>query len=180
MLNTKYILFPDEKGKTRLQSNPEAYGNAWFIDTVIPVNNADEEIQALDSINRRTAVLEKRYYDLLPDKYFYVDTSAYVKLLSHKSNELIYQAKTHIPKLAVFSEIYYPYGWEVYIDDKPEEIWRANYVLRALVIPEGEHRIRFIFKPETVEKGAKYSLMGYAILIIFTGLGLILKRKQKG
>ncbi len=162
MLNTKYFI--TQQG---VMANPEAMGNAWFVDTVQFVSTPNEESAALWNINMHTtAVADKQFENVL------AETSAgegTIRLTSYAPNRLTYQANTNADKVAVFSEIYYPHGWHAYIDGKEVEIGRVNYVLRALNVPVGEHTITMEFVPDAL-KVDKFSLV-CVILILLLAIG---------
>jgi len=147
MLNTRYIIYNSEQPPI---VNPHAFGNAWFVPEVRIVENADAEIASLDSINPlQTAVVDKRFADDL--KGFtpaQPDSTASIVLNSYRPNHLIYTSKTNAELLAVFSEIYYQPGWNATIDGKPAPHFRADWTLRAMQVPAGEHKIEFDFRPQ--------------------------------
>ncbi len=163
MLNTKYIIQPTEQGATPML-NGEAWGNCWFADSLIVAESPREECDALNSIKApSTIVTDAKFKNLISNFNTAHDTAASISLTSYAPDVLEYTSNSNQAKTAVFSEIYYPYGWKAYIDGQPTEIFRANYILRALNIPAGEHQIRFEFRPDTVYKGDK---VGVACLIL--------------
>lgn len=167
MLNTKYIMFPDRQGNMQLQENTEANGNAWFVNEVEFVNSADEEITALDSLKtKRKAIVSTEFKELLPKTTFVRDSTATITLTNYKANELTYQSNSASDQLAVFSDMYYKEGWNAYIDGKLTPHLRVNYVLRALPIPQGKHKIEFKFEPTVIKKGNTITLVSYALLLI--------------
>lgn len=164
MLNTKYFIIPTEEG-TVAQPNPETNGNAWFVQEVKLVENPNEEILSLEGINtRRLAVVDDDFADLLPQQTFPVDSTASIELISYQPNELKYRSSTANEAMAVFSEIYYPHGWQAYIDGEEVPHFRANYVLRAMVVPAGQHEITFKFEPEVVKTGSTIALASSVLL----------------
>ncbi len=170
MLNTKYFIQPGQNGPIALP-NPDALGNVWFVDSIKLVNNPDEEIQALYNFNpKTTAIVDKKFESLLAD--FKPDNSGAgnIELVEYAPNMLKYHSISNQPKLAVFSEIYYPKGWKASIDGKPAPHFRANYVLRAMIVPAGEHRIEFTFDPPMWRVGKSIDLTSSLLLIlIFVG-----------
>ncbi|WP_375578316.1 YfhO family protein [Marivirga tractuosa] len=168
MLNTKYIKFGNQAGQV-IQNN-NSFGNAWFVENIQPVKNPDEEIETLGQINpNETAVINQTRFDI-PQ----VDLSeGNINLKSYAPNELVYQSDNTQTGLALFSEIYYPKGWKAYIDGKEAEILQANYVLRALEIPPGQHEIRFEFKPAAYYTGNTIMMIGSIILIIVLIGGIV-------
>ncbi|MDR0558979.1 MAG: YfhO family protein [Prevotellaceae bacterium] len=170
MLNTKYIILPAANGSQQLMRNSGALGNAWFVDEVIRVNSADEEIAAIADIDpAKTAVIDKRFESAELNDFKPSDSLSSIQLVEYQPNKLVYKSKTNSKKLAVFSEIYYPKGWYARIDGNETEILRSNYILRAMLIPEGEHTIEFSFDPQTVRVTETAAWIGYILL-----LGLII------
>lgn len=139
MLNTKYFIFPaGQQRQTVPILNPHAYGNAWFVNKVQYVNNANEEIDALDSIiPTETAVVDARFKDVLKGATeSYKDSLSSIRLTSYAPNRLTYETNNAQDGIAVFSEIYYPDGWHVTIDGQPAELARADYILRTMFLPD--------------------------------------------
>ncbi len=166
MLNTKYVIVPDEKGAPTLAANSNANGNAWFVNELKFVNNADEEIKALDSLNTKNiAVVNTKYKSELKGNY-QIDSLAAISLTNYKANELTYNSNANSNQFAVFSEIYYDKGWKAFIDGKETAIYRVNYVLRGVEIPAGEHTIEFKFEPQVIKTGSTISLVSYALLLL--------------
>jgi hypothetical protein len=179
MLNTKYFIIPTEEGAVA-QANPETNGNAWFIQEVKMVDNANEAIQALDGINtKRVAVVDDDFAEFLPKKQFEADSTASIELVSYQPNELIYRASSESDRMVVFSEIYYPHGWQSYIDGEKVPHFRANYVLRAMMVPAGEHEITFKFEPEVVKTGSSIALASSILLGLLLIGGLFWKVRRK-
>jgi len=164
MLNTKYFIVAN-KNQKEAQRNTKAHGNAWFVKEALVVANADEELAALSTINTaEKAVIDTRYADLIPD--FTLDSSASIQLTDYKANHLTYSANCAQEQLAIFSEIFYDKGWNVYLNGKLVPHFRANYVLRAMSVPPGNHQIEFKFEPNTYITGEKISLVGSVILLL--------------
>jgi hypothetical protein len=179
MLNTKYFIFPGENNEENVQINEEANGNAWFVEEVKFVDTADEEIKALDSVDTRiTAIVEREFEKELSGLKLAKDSTARIELVSYRANEIEYKTSTAEDQLAVFSEIYYKNGWNAYIDGKPGEHIRANYVLRAMVIPKGAHQIVFKFEPKVIETGNNITLVSYALFILIP-LGWYIRDRKK-
>ncbi|HBC04726.1 MAG TPA: hypothetical protein DC015_11170, partial [Aequorivita sp.] len=133
MMNVRYIITQTKNGGPVAQRNPYANGDAWFVENVLPAENANEEIQLLDSLDtKRTAVINKEFLSKIPNQKIERDSTATIELFTYQPNHLVYEASTKSPQLAVFSEVYYPKGWNAYINGKPAEYFRANYVLRAM------------------------------------------------
>ena len=167
--------------------NPNAMGNAWFVDSVVLANTPNEESDALNTINlHNTLVTDVQFKDFVKDFRPHHDSSAHIQLTKYAPNAVEYDYTASAPALAVFSEMYYPHGWNAYIDGKPCDHFRANYTLRALNVPAGKHHIRFEFRPATVEKWGKVSVAcSYVIYLIILGIAgwgiykTIKRRKQK-
>ncbi|MHC1774812.1 MAG: YfhO family protein [Lentimicrobium sp.] len=167
MLNTKYIIFPDENRQPSLQINMEALGNAWFVKDIKLVDNADQEIDALTAFDpSKTAVVDKRFADELKNFTPVSDSMAKITPTGYQPNKLKYQSESNAPQVAVFSEIYYDKGWKAFIDGKPVTHFRANYVLRAMKVPAGKHEIEFRFEPRSYFTGEKISFASSLILIL--------------
>lgn len=179
MMNVKYLLVPNEEGSITAQENPYANGPAWFVDGVMPANNANQEILSLDSLNtKQVAVVHKDYLDRIPVKDVARDSLATIDITTFKPNRLVYETASESEQLAIFSEIYYPKGWNAYIDGESVEHFRANYVLRAMVIPPGIHTIEFKFEPEVISKGGTYSLISFVVLVLLFIGGLFYQWKK--
>lgn len=170
MLNTKYFIQSTKNGPIAMQ-NPDALGNAWFVDSVRIVANADEEIAALNGFNpKTTAIVDKRFESMAKGYAPSSDSTSFIKLDEYKPNRLVYSSSSQDCRIAVFSEIYYAKGWKVTIDSKPADHFRVNYVLRGMVIPEGEHKIEFVFAPNMWNVGRNIDLASsLLILLIFVG-----------
>ena len=169
MLNTKYILTVGDNGAPLAQLNPEALGNAWFVDSFKVAANADEEMAALDSLKPETeAVLDQKFAASLGDLRITPDSSRSIRLISYAPDQLVYESSAASDQLAVFSEIYYNVRdeWKVDIDGQPADLLRANYVLRALKVPAGKHTITFRFEPVSVAAGSKIDLVSSVLLIL--------------
>ncbi len=171
MLNTRYFIFPLEGGKKFPLLNPYALGNAWFVDKVDYVDNANEEIESLHQVNlAQTAVVDRRFAGVVKQTEG-ADTTATVVLTSYKPNELIYEVGSQKGGTVVFSEIYYP-GWRSYVDGEEVAHGRANYILRAMNVPAGKHEVKFVFDPqslhitEAIAFGALGLLLAGAVLLL--------------
>lgn len=172
MLDTKYFILPvGQEGGTAIE-NPEACGAAWFVENIKTVNTADEEILALNDFNpQHTAILNKEFASQLQNKDFSnADQQATIALQEspNKNPDLkIYKTKSTTAQLCVFSEIYYKDGWKAYIDGKETPILRANYVLRALEVPAGEHTIELRCEPDTLKTFNIINLIGSILIVVF-------------
>lgn len=180
MFNVKYFFEKDENDKVITSLNSDANGNAWFVDKAIVVNTANEEIGMLDTLNTKTtAVIHQEFQKQLSQNYFEKDTTASIQLVSAKPNYMHYETANSNRGLAVFSELYYPHGWNVYINNKPVKQLRANYALRALEIPKGFHKIEFKFEPDVVQKGSSISLASSVLLLLLLIGGIAYRLKSK-
>ena len=180
MLNTKYFIIADNNDEKQAQQNPDANGNVWFVENVILVNSANEEMKALDSLNTKTtAVLAKSKVSEHSNFIFEKDSTATIKLVKYDVTELIYQSKSSKEQFAVFSEIYYKDGWNAYVDGELTPHFRVNYVLRGMKIPAGEHKVEFKFEPKVIQQGGLISLFSYIILILASSIGFVYCKKKK-
>lgn len=181
MLNTKYIILPLQEGQTAPLQNPYTYGNAWFVDRISYVNNANEELDALRKINlRHAAVADVKFKSQLGEA-IQQDNVSMVKIKSYAPNRLSYDVTSDKGGILVFSEIYYP-GWEATVDGQPAELGRVNYVLRAMHIQPGRHQVTLQFFPASIKKTETIAYISYAILILVILVGVFVdwkKRKQK-
>jgi hypothetical protein len=145
MLNARYIVYNGQ-----IMENPDALGNAWFVNDIKYVDSAKAEMDALDSLNPATsAVADRQFHNILGDKSSPSPDDS-ITLTRYEPNHLIFNATTANDAIAVFSEIYFPWGWNATIDGKPTDIARVNYVLRALKVPAGSHKIEMVFDPASV------------------------------
>ena len=170
MLNTKYVI-TGQPGQEQVQRNPGAAGNAWFVQNVRVVPDANAEIDALDGLDvRSTAVVHEEYSDRLPATRF--SGSGTIELTSYAPDRLTYRSSSPEQQLAVFSEVWYgpDKGWHLTVDGEPVELLRANYALRAAVIPAGEHELVMWFAPESFYRG---EIVSYAASGIILALGLL-------
>lgn len=189
MLNTKYVIVPgqpqagqqQQAAEPVAQRNPEALGNAWFVQNIIWADNADVEMKTLDSLNTKTTVvIDKRYKaDVTTPPATTVDSSASIKLISNDLNSISYTSNTSAPQYAVFSEVYYKAGWKAYVDGKETPYSRVNYLLRGMSVPAGQHKIEFKFEPASYYTGSKISIFAYAATLLVVIIGLVLGFRQK-
>ncbi len=179
MLNTKYFIGSNPQDRSPMvQINNAALGNAWFVDNWKVVPNADAEMKELDSMDtRNSAVIDQRFADEVKGLETGRDSSALIKLTSYAPNDLKYISNSTKDQLAIFSDIYYPKGWNAYLDGKLVNHIRVNYVLRGMKIPSGKHDIEFKFEPEVYKAGEKYSLIGSVLLIVLF-VGMVVKTRK--
>lgn len=173
MLNGKYVIMRNEEGAVVPMRNPDSMGNAWFVDSLVVVDDPVDECAALDVVNlHNTAVVHTEFSDYVKGFRPGQSGKSTIKLLTYAPNELTYQYESESPRVAVFSEVYYPYGWKAYIDDKPVDLFRVNYLLRALNVPEGTHSIRMEFRPDSVRKGNTIAIV-FIVIMYGVVLGVI-------
>lgn len=183
MFNTKYFILPQENSsKKSLQVNPDANGNAWFVSDVKLVSTPDEEILSLSGIDtKNTAVVNQLEFPSVAAtaKKIQKDSLATIQLLSYQANELKYSVSTANDNLAVFSEIYYKDGWNAYIDGTLTSHFRANYLLRGLLVPKGMHTIVFKFEPTIISKGNFVNLASLVLFLVMALFGVYQKLKTQ-
>ncbi len=169
MLNTKYFITAGQNGAVTAQQNPGALGNAWFVNEIKIVKNADEEIKSVGNFNpRAVAFIDQRFEEFLKGKTLKQDTTASIKLTDYKPNHLSYESNSASSQVAIFSEIFYRGNedWKSYVDGQETPHFRANYVLRGMVVPAGKHKIEFKFQPKSVAVGAKIDLIASILMIL--------------
>lgn len=165
MLNTKYLILPLQGGQTTPVMNPGAMGNAWFVSEVKYVDNANQELDGIKGLNlHQTAVADKKFESIL-GKSVQQDSTSSVKITKYLPNELRYDIQSANGGVVVFSEIYYP-GWTATVDGKPVEVGRVNYVLRAINVKAGYHKVKLEFRPETVTNTESIAFVALALLFI--------------
>jgi len=182
MLNVKYVIQQDEEGRSAPAMNPDANGNAWFINKLIEVKNADDEIKALEYMDvKNEAVVNTSRFNTINRFNFHKDSLATVALTDYEPNHLTYKASNPNAGVLVFSEMYYENGWNAYIDGQLRDHFRVNYVLRALNISGGDHTIEFKFEPEVIQKGSRITLASSIVLglIVIAGIGFSFRRTPK-
>ena len=180
MLNAKYFIVPLQNNKTVPIQNPYVLGNAWFVDKLNYVNNANQELEALGKLNlRHEAVADARFKAVLGEATPQ-DSTSVVKLTAYAPNQLTYEVKSATGGVMVFSEIYYP-EWTATVDGKPVEIGRADYVLRALKVDKGQHQVMLTFDPKSVKQTETVAYAAYVVLLLVVLFGLYAEweRKQK-
>ena len=180
MLNTKYFILPLQGGQTVPIQNPYTYGNAWFVDKLQYVQNANEELLGVGKIDlRHEAVADAKFKTQLGDAVVQ-DTASVVKIISYEPNELKYDVNSNKGGVIVFSEIYYP-GWTATIDGEPAELGRVNYILRALNVKPGKHEVVLSFFPKSVDTTESIAYTAYAVLIlvILGGVFVEYRRRKK-
>lgn len=182
MLNTRYVVVPGQNGQPMVQRNPDALGNAWFVNQYQLVDDANAEILALNELNPAdTAVIDKRFAEMVQGKNLERDSNSVIVMEHQKPynpDYVVYKSKSSKDQLAVFSEVYYAPDWRAYIDGKPADYFRADYILRAMVIPAGEHKIEFKNEAPMMHKLDKISLL-CSILFVLTVAGSLVLYYRK-
>lgn len=179
LLNAKYWVVGGPE-KPQAMPNPTANGNAWFVSDLKFVNTPNEEIKSIGIIDsKKTAVIASSDKAYFTDKQVRADSTASINLTKYQPNELEFKAETKTPQLAVFSEIYYPHGWKVFVDEKEVPYIKADYLLRAVHVPAGSHHIRMIFEPEVIETGKWLSLLCFGLFLALSGFGIFWLNKNK-
>ena len=180
MLNTKYFILPLQGGQTVPVQNPYTYGNAWFVDKLQYVQNANEELLGVGKIDlRHEAVADAKFKTQLGDAVMQ-DTASVVKITSYEPNELKYDVNSGKGGVIVFSEIYYP-GWTATVDGEPVELGRVNYILRALNVKPGKHEVVLSFFPKSLDTTESIAYTAYIVLIlaILGGVFMEYRRRKK-
>ena len=178
MLNTKYILLGSLQ-EPRAEINPNVNGNAWFVSDIQFVKTPNEEIKAVGEIdNKKTAVVSVEDQKYFEGKNLQSDSTAVIELKNYQPNQLEFKTQSKTPQLAVFSEIYYPKGWKMLLDGKEVPYIKANYLLRAVFVPAGNHEVRMVFEPEVIEKGKIISMSAFGIFLLLS-VGGFLKFRRK-
>ena len=146
--------------------NPYANGNAWLVDKIVPVNNADEEMKLLGEINtKRELVADIRFAQGLPEQIS-TDSTAFIRLKSYQPNHLVYEFSARKEQVAIFSEVYYDKGWNAYVNGDKVQYFRANYLLRAMQLKPGAYEIEFKFEPKSYSIGNTIALTSSILLIL--------------
>jgi hypothetical protein len=181
MTNVKYVIAPGQDGQPTVQQNPDAFGNAWFVRRYQLVPNADAEMAALGTTDlRQTAIVDQRFAPQLNGFTPLFDSSATIRLTEYRPNYLKYVSNANSEQLAVFSEVYYNVrdDWQVTIDGQPAEHFRADYLLRAMRVPAGQHTIEFRFDPMSVRVGNQIDLIASILLVLFIGVAVFVERRK--
>ena len=178
MLNTRYFIFPLQGGQTVPIQNPYAYGNAWFVDKLDYVDNANDEIAAVGKIDlRHQAVADAKFKEQLGEATAQ-DTLSLVNITSYEPNRLTYDVSSDKGGVLVFSEIYYP-GWEAKVDGQPVELGRVDYILRALNIQPGKHEVELSFFPKSVNATETVAYVAYVLLLLLVLGGVFMEYRRR-
>ena len=166
MLNVKYLLYRDGEDNLKPMKNPNFLGNAWFVNKLIKKESLDSVFYSMKSIDfSNTAITNSNIANSLPNE-FLIDDNSYIKLSSHESGNLKYIFNSKEDSFIVFSEIFYPNGWEVYVDGVLSSHFDVNYILRGMFIEKGSREIEFVFKPDTIKLGSLVQLSSIVIFIL--------------
>ena len=181
MLNARYFITQDpENGSYRMTRNTTALGNAWLVKSVQFVKNADEEMKAISSFDPKVeAIVDQQYKKLLDTTRLGADPSAFIKMEKYHPDHIEYSYSAPRDVIAVFSEIYYDKGWNMYVDGVQKPYFRADYVLRAAQLEAGNHKVEFKFEPKSYYVGEKISLAGTVLLILCLGFAGYTENKRK-
>ncbi len=178
MLNTKYVILPLQGGQTAPLLNPYAFGNAWFVDRISYVDNANAEIDAVGKLNlRHEAVADSKFKDALGEPAAHQST-AVVTLKKYEPNELTYTVESQKGGIVVFSEIYYP-GWTAKVDGADTPVGRVNYILRAINVKPGKHTVVLTFKPASVKNTETAAYVAYLLLVLAIAAGVFFETKRR-
>lgn len=181
MLNTKFFIMPLQGGQTVPLKNPYAFGNAWFVDKVTYVNNANEELEMVGKLNLRAeAVADKKFRDVLGSSCEQ-DHHAQVTMKNYEPNQLTYEVESAKGGVLVFSENYYP-EWTATVDGKEVPVGRVNYILRAIQVKPGKHQVVLSFFPKSVNRTETVAYIAFALLVIciLLGIGLEIRQRKTG
>ena len=177
MLNTRYVIYNPAAAPL---INQNSLGNAWFVEKPVITESANKEISLINTFNpSKEATVDKAFKDQINKTTYPVLENEKIALVSYQPDELIYKYSAREEKLTVFSEIYYPAGWKCYIDGKESKYFRTDWVLRGMVVPAGDHEIKFTFKPASYYMGNKVSLASSILLILLIGVYFFTAFKRK-
>ena len=178
MLNTKYVILPLQGGQTAPLLNPYAFGNAWFVDRISYVDNANAEIDAVGKIDlRHEAVADSKFKEVLGEPAAQ-QSNAVVTLKKYEPNELTYTVDSQKGGIVVFSEIYYP-GWTAKVDGADTPVGRVNYILRAINVKPGKHTVVLTFKPASVKNTETAAYVAYLLLVLAIAAGVFFEMKRR-
>jgi hypothetical protein len=156
-----------------------ANGNCWFVEEVVQVDSANAEIKLLGELDlKRQAVVDSRFKDLLPESLI-PDSNAVIEMVEYHPDRITYHSSSSTEQVAIFSEMHYPEGWNAWIDGEEVEYFRANYALRGLWVPAGEHDIEFVFEPSSYSTGSVLSIIGSILVFLFVGSLAYLDSRKK-
>ncbi len=182
MLNTKYFIVAGKDNVPMLQENIGAMGNAWFVGEVTPVKNADEEMKSLEGFDpKKVAFVDAKFADFIQAGKQTMDTTSRIKLTNYSPDVMEYEYSSKTSQTAIFSEVFYRGNedWKAYIDGQEKPHFRANYVLRGLSVPAGNHKIKFEFKPNSIYKGGKLDLIASILAFILIAVAIFFEFRKK-
>lgn len=180
MLNTKYFIVGLQNGQTVPVQNPYANGNAWFVDKISYVDNANEEIDAVGKLNLRHEAVADKKFEAQLGKATPETSTDLIMLKAYEPNHLVYNVTSKNGGIIVFSEVYYP-GWTATVDGQQAELGRANYILRALNVKPGKHEVVLDFHPASLRKTEGIAYASYGVLALILALGIFMEwKKRKG
>ena len=180
MLNTKYMIFGNAE-EPQAVTNPQANGNAWFVSEVKFVKSPNEEIKQIGEIDtKKIAVVSQDDTKYFQGKSMQADSTAFLNLTKYQANELEFETQSKTPQLAVFSEIYYPKGWKIFVDENEVPYIKANYLLRAVHVPAGKHTVKMIFAPDVIANGKLISMIVFAIFLLLSLGGIYFLYSKRG
>jgi hypothetical protein len=180
ILNAKYFITLNDKHQPEVRLNPQNLGAAWFVDEIANADNAMSELERLNEVNlKRAAVVNPEFADLIV-KDAMIDTSRYIRMIDYRVNRHTYEYKNDHRSVAIFSEIYYPKGWTAYIDGKEAPHFRADYILRAMSLPAGEHTVEFRFAAPNFKQvtGVTYACSSILLASLLGGIVVMWIRKR--
>ena len=178
MVNTKYFIFPLQSGQAAPLLNPYAFGNGWFVDRVEYVDDANREIAAVGDIDlRRVAVADTKFKEAIGESVAQ-DSTGTVTLTSYDANRLTYDISSSRGGVVVFSDIYYP-GWTATVDGVEVPVGRVNYILRAINVKPGAHKVELSFFPKTVDTTETIAYAGYVLLVIIVVLLVLMEYRKR-
>ena len=180
MLNTKYMIFGNAE-EPQAVTNPQANGNAWFVSEVKFVKSPNEEIKHIGEIDtKKIAVVSQDDAKYFQGKSMQADSTAFLNLAKYQANELEFETQSKTPQLAVFSEIYYPKGWKIFVDENEVPYIKANYLLRAVHVPAGKHTVKMIFAPDVIANGKLISMIVFAVFLLLSLGGIYFLYRKSG
>jgi hypothetical protein len=178
MLNTRYFILPLQTGQTVPVQNPYTLGNAWIVDHVDYANNANEELDAIKKLDlHRQAVADVKFKDILGESQTQ-DTTSVVRLTAYEPNHLSYDLRSGKGGVVVFSEVYYP-GWTATVDGNEVELGRVNYLLRAIRVEAGNHKVELVFKPKSIDRTETIAYVSYGLLLLLIGVVFFLQHQRR-
>ncbi len=177
MLNTKYII--EDPNATTVPARQTNLGPVWFVKGIRFVNNANEEMAALDNLDTKDSAVANKTFSNVLKSSFTPDPAATIQLVKNENDVVTYTSKAPSDQLAVFSEVYYDKGWNAYIDGKQTPYAKVNYVLRGMMVPAGEHTIVFKFEPKSWALGWTITNVCSIIMLLLLAAAIYFEVKKK-